>query len=773
MSTSRRSPRRTGNLPAELTNFVGRRRALESVTQLLSSNRLVTLTGPGGVGKSRLAVEVAEGIRRRFPDGVWLVELAEIDDPLGVSRTIARVLDVRDQSHGDPIDTLGGYLQSRRVLLVLDNCEHLAAATATVAHTLLRFAPQLRILTTSRQALGVNGEHVHVLPPLTSPAGAEDATVAELLEFEAVQLFLDRSRSVAPDFEITDENRSAVRVLCSCLDGIPLAIELASARLRSMTIEQIASRVEDLPDLLSNAHGATGRQQALNALMNWSFQLCTPAEQEVWTRVSVFVGSFDLAAATAVCERTNLTCPDVLAALAGLVDKSVLVLAVHPDASYRFLEPIRQFGRAELNHGGKESETRQLHCGHFAKLVAQSHLEEFGPNQLPHLRQMRHHHADICSAMQFAMLSGRVEAIVIAGALRIYWHSTGSLTEGRSWLAAALDQHPDADYVRAQAQWADTWLALMQGDTDSAVAETAAGLVLSQKIESEHLRHRFGLASGVASLHSGDLTTAAETLQAAYLGCESRDDLVGMSIALVQLALTSIMLGDYEASSAYASNSVQLSERNGESWYKAHAHWALSISLWRQGKPESAVIELNTSIELMTEFGERLVLARSFEVLGWIATDSGEFIRGAQLIGMSTRLWDDTGAALSAFGRLDFLHEECVAKLDEELGTAGLREEMRHGASSSLHDAINFALNRGADAQDTAEYVASGLTAEPEMTKRESQVAELIAIGKSNKEIATALSISIRTVEAHVEHIFNKFDFTSRTQIAVWQHARK
>ncbi|MFC5236136.1 ATP-binding protein [Pseudonocardia zijingensis] len=751
---------------------MGRRQELTALKRLLGTARLVTIIGPGGVGKTRLAVHAATELRRRFSGGAWLIELAEVSHPAHVAQVIAAGLGMRDQSDRDPVDVLAEYLRQRRLLLVLDNCEHLATAVSELLYPLLRRAPDLQVIATSRQALGVTGEHLFPLDPLAVPPAEPAPSLGELLGFESVQLFQERSRAVAPAFAVTEDNRRVVAQLCARLEGLPLAIELAAARMRSLTVAQIAARLDDMAGLLAGGNeGGQPRQRALSALMGWSFELCTPAERLAWIRTSVFAGTFDLEAATAVCGLPNPDDAGVLDALAGLVDKSILTRVGDSAPRYRFLEPIRQFGRARLAESGDEHATRERHCAYFRDLVGRADAECFGPAQLDWLVRLQQVNADVRAALEFSLQNDGVDAAAIAGALRVYWHSSGSLSEGRRWLGTVLRVYAEPDRRRGLALWTDGWLALMQGRVEAALPALREGRELAESRADADLRDDMALAFGVAEMHTGDLVAARDTLSAAYRGFRARGDHVGTAIALVQLALLECVGGDADAAAAHGAECVRLSERHGESWYRAHGHWVLAVAWWRSGRAEEAIEELRASIHLMRQFGERLVMARSFEVLGWIAADQGDPDRAVRLLGMADRLWSDTHATLSAFGRLSTFHDRCIADLERRMGAEALQRGMTAAAGIPLDAAIAYALG---EPEPRARPAVEGhrTSASSELTRREWEVAGLLADGKANRQIAAQLVISLRTVEAHVEHILNKLGFRSRAQVASWYVAQ-
>ncbi len=387
-----------GALPAELTSFVGRRREVALTRRLLSRSRLLTLTGVGGVGKTRLALRMAAEVRRTFPDGVWFVELAALHDPQLVPHSMASALELRQVS-AEPTADLAQYLERKQLLVVLDNCEHLSQAVAVMVSKLLAAAPGLRVLATSRHVLGVEGEQILAVPPLSTPSEETRVEAGDATHYESVALFLERATAVAPDFAIVDGNRAAVTELCRRLDGIPLAIELAAVWLRILSPAQMVDRLEDRFRLLTTVRpAAPARQQALDAAIAWSFELCSSAEQLLWSRLSVFAGGFDLEAAEEVCSGDGIARDEVLGLLANLVNKSIMTrqqTSDHTAAWYQMLETIRQYGAARLPGPESVHELRTRHRDHYRSMAGRYAAEGFGPEQANWIIRLRREHGNV------------------------------------------------------------------------------------------------------------------------------------------------------------------------------------------------------------------------------------------------------------------------------------------------------------------------------------------------------------------------------------------
>ena len=442
---------RTGNLPVDVTTFVGRGQEIAQVRSLLPGCRLVTLTGVGGVGKTRLALRVASELTRAFKDGVWFVELAGLHDPELVPSTIAAVLGIESRGHRTAVSRLAEYLGDREILLILDNCEHLLDACALVASELLRACPGLRMLASTREPLGISGEHLFAVPPLPVPGPDASPTTAQLTEYPAVRLFVERAAAVKPDFSLTPQNKAAVVDICRRLDGLPLAIELAAGRLRALSPRQLQERLQDRYELLTGgSRTALPRQQTLRALMDWSYDLCTPIEQLLWARLAVFEDSFDLPAAERVCSGGDLPEDKMLYVLAGLVDKSVLATAEYDGVvRYHLLGTLREYVIDRLDDGERAA-LRRRHRDWYVEVVDRAEAEWFSSSQVVRYTGLRRDHPNLRAALTYCLQTPGDDGagLALAAALRFYWLMSGYITEGVAWLDRTLAAHPTPDLVR-------------------------------------------------------------------------------------------------------------------------------------------------------------------------------------------------------------------------------------------------------------------------------------------------------------------------------------
>jgi predicted ATPase/DNA-binding CsgD family transcriptional regulator len=773
--------RASGNLPAPTTAFVGRSRELDGVGRLLGSARLVTLTGVGGVGKTRLAVRVAADLRRAFPDGVWVVDLAPLDDPALVTQTAATAIGVRDQSARWPVAVLSDHLADKHLLLVLDNCEHLLDACAVLADALLEAAAELRILATSRQPLGLPSEQTVVVAPLAVPDPDQNVSVDALASYDAVSLFVTRAKGVLPGFRLTERNAAAVAALCTRLDGVPLAIELAVARLRALSPEQVLDRLDERFRLLTRgSRTALPRQQTLGAAVDWSYALCSPEECELWGRVSVFAGSFDLHAAENVCADGKLPRESILDVTAGLVEKSVLLREEHQSGvRYRLLETIRQYGRERLAERGDDIRLRRRHRDHYLALAERASANWFGKEGPSWLDRMRVEHPNVRAALDFCLAhpvgtqsgepaSAEVDAgLRLAALLWFGWRGMGLLGEGRRWLDRLLAVGTEPTVTRARALWVTGSLAVLQGDLPAArpMLEESASLAGRLGDTSAHAYAAVFLAQ--VALAEGDAVTAADLLERGLAAHRAAEDPFGTALALVRLSLTASALGDAERASQLAAEYIALCEASGAGWLATFGHFALAVELWRRGDRAGAVDEARTTVRAHWADDDSIGVAEGVEVLAWAAVAGGRADRAARLLGALDRIWRSVGAPLFGLRHLVTHREQCVAESRSMLGDRAFEAAAEQGARLPLHALVGYAL------EEPAAPAAAGVDGPVTLTRREQEVAELVARGLSNKQIASSLVIAQRTAETHVEHVLTKLGFTSRAQIASWVTARK
>src|SRR5277367_4946349 len=762
--------RRTlGNLPAEVTSFVGRRRELADAKRALSKSRLVTLTGVGGVGKTRVAERVARERRRAYPHGVWLVELGELPDPALLTQTILTELGVRGQPSGDALQVLIDSLSSRQLLLVLDNCEHLLDEVAGLSTALLRSCPDLQILATSRAPLHIVGEAVLPVPPMAAPEPDRSGGVAGLTRYDAVALFTERAAAAVPDFAVTEDNYRAVAALCYRLDGLPLTIELAAGRLRSLSPAQILSRLDDRFALLAGGErGRPGRQQTLRASIEWSYQLCTPQEQRLWARLCVFAGSFELDAVEAVCSG-DFAGDEMVDLVSGLVDKSIVVRQERGTVvRYRLLESIRQFGLERLNEAGEGPTLRLAHWQWYAALLRTAKAEWISARQAYWLARLTTESANIRSGLDFCLNEHRdadaVMEILVGLPLGVWW-AHGKLGEGRHWLDEALARSSDVTVLRVRALLRNAILAMVGGEVAAGgqLLDEARGLIpqVGDPMVLAQLHH---VAARSARL-AGDLPRAISELEQALPMPASGTDLDFYLDILTLLTFYAAMAGQHARSKACYEEIIQLTGPRGESLHRANALMALGLDAWRRGDPVSAVELQRSGLEIKLGLDDQLGTAVGLEALAWGVGALGQHKRAAQLLGTAEVLWDSTGGSLATlFPELIGEHDKSVAAARAALGDQGYAAALQRGSQIPLDQVLD-------DAEHTRRSTRSG---QPEtggagsLTLREEEVAGLLAQGMSNKAIAQSLVIAQRTAATHVANVMVKLGLTSRSQVAAW-----
>ena len=757
--------RSAGGLRGELTEFVGRRAELAQVRDALAGARLVTLTGPGGIGKTRLALRAAAGAGRAFRDGVWLAELTGLRDPGLLVAEVARSLGLSDKSARWAVASLVDYLKGRQLLLVLDGCEHLADACAVMADALLRGCPGLRIIATSRHVLGVAGEVTIAVLPMAVPAEDSPNRPEELLGYEAVRLFVGRGAAVLPGFAVDEGNGAAVAGVCRALDGIPLAVELAAVRLRSLSPAQILDRLDSRFQLLSGG-GPAGQphHRTLQAALEWSYELLTDGEQAMWRRVSVFSGSFDLDAAEAICAVGRVAPGQIADLIDALVAKSILLREGQGTARYRLLDTIRELGLAKLRGRGNERALRRRHRAYYAALAARQ--EAFGPRRAEWIAALDADHENLRAALEFS-LSEPGEAAAgaeIACDLWRYWETHGHLTEGRRILAELLDRLDRACPARLRALWSAGFLAQFQGDIPAAtrLLETClsearqAGDVSAEAWASSFL--------GWDVYYDGDIDQGHALARTALRLHREAGDHVGVVMALMQIGYIHLCAGEAEPAADWFAQCAAVCASSGNVWYHAYSQWGLAV-VALLGDQEGAAELGCAALRVIRCMDDAMGGVLCLDTLAWAAAAGHEARRAVALAAAAERAW----AAIPATpaGPLRAHHDEALRVARAALPGAEYRAAFAKGTAMDPAEAIAFALGEPARPRPDPGRAGPG-----QLTRRERDVAALVARGQSNGQIAASLIISVRTVETHVQHIMDKLGCSTRAQIAAWSAAR-
>ncbi|MFE5700809.1 ATP-binding protein [Rhodococcus koreensis] len=756
----------TGNLPHELTSFVGRRREIGEVRRLLSVSRLVTLTGVGGVGKTRLALRVAAESSRAFDDGVWSVGLGELNDPGAVVDEVLSALRLSEGRSAAPESVLVEYLSPRKLLLVLDNCEHLIEPVADLAVTLLRACPELRILTTSREPLGIGGEAIHRVPPLTMPDPDQVSLAGGGLgRYEAVNLFAERATMAVPDFDITENNKDVIAAICRRLDGLPLAIELAAVRLRAMSVEQILQRLTDRYALLTTgSRGAPARQQTLQWCIDWSHELCSQAERELWARLTVFSGGFELDAIEGICADA-MTSSQVVDVVASLIDKSILIRdEVAGAVRYRLLETLRDYGMERLQETSEFASLLRRHRDWYEHLVLRAESDWISSRQVSWVARLDAEQPNIRAALQFC-LTGPSEANAgsrMASALYPYWRARGRLREGMRWLAQLLAVGGEPGPEQVKALYVLSVLSGLYGDPEASALYVERGGDLAAQLGDRTAEALMADAAGHHTLFTRDAGAACEHFESSLAVFRADRNHLYMIWSLFGLALASGAAGNWSRSDECQQEILELTGTRGEYVYRGWASWTTGMRARQRGEYSRAKALATQGLQLARSVDDRISAAGCIEVLSWIAVDEGVPRRAAELMGAAEALAQRVGSPSIIYPNLHLEHARIEQEARRAIGDRVFETAFRHGLEARFEDAAAYAVD---------EKSGSDISVEPgptSLTRREQQVAELVAEGLTNRAIAGKLVISQRTAQGHVEHILSKLGFTSRAQIAAW-----
>ncbi|MGH2463677.1 MAG: ATP-binding protein [Candidatus Limnocylindria bacterium] len=648
------------NLPRQLSTFIGRSDALSEASQRLMSTPLLTLTGPGGVGKTRLALELAARSMDDFPDGAWVIELATLSDGALVAETVAGALRVKDQPAVPILTTLAEHLETERVLLVFDDCEHVLDAVADVIDELLRACPHVRVLATSREALGLSGESLFPVPSMSLP-DAPSASVADLEDWEAVRLFVDRARAVQPVFALNDHNAAAVFQICRRLDGIPLAIELAAARVKALPPEQIAARLDDRFRLLTGGSRlALPRHRTLKAAMDWSFDLLTDVERALLTRLAVFAGTFSLDAVEAVCSSDGVDREEVLDLLTRLIDQSLVVVeAGAGEARYRLLDTVQQYAMERLVAADPEGTSRGRHAAHMLEVAERSAPMLFaGPAAGPAFEAFSADHDNLRAALQWTDHAPEASAtqLRLAASLWRYWEIGGNLIEGRSWLTRALARTDgEISELRATALTGLGSLAAQQGDVAAAVAAHEEALETQRQLGDPN-----GIAYAASNLANvcverGDFVRARALYEESISILRPTTNARGMAFALLNLADVAARQGDADEARRLSDDGTGIFRAEGDLIGVALALGRGATFSLQQGDTADARTRHEEALDIFRRFGDGRGVARSLMFLGDIAAVEGHLDEAESLYGSSIahrRDLGDRGGQATACDRL-------------------------------------------------------------------------------------------------------------------------
>ncbi|HEY1702380.1 MAG TPA: protein kinase [Trebonia sp.] len=723
-------PPRRAALPAELSSFVGREEELQRLATLLSTARAVTVTGPGGIGKSRLALRSAMEAAPRFRDGVRLIQVPEAADPSRLAGLVANSLGLPDQYEGAGLRDVIGYLRTRELMLVLDTCDQMLGACADLAEAIIRDTDGITLLMTSRQPLGVPGEHCLRLPPLPVPA-----PFGSPAKGDAVDLFEQRAAAATSGFTVTAANAADVIRLCRRLDGVPLAIEMAATKLRALPLSELADRMDRKFDVLARINSPVPRHRSLRTTAQWTYEQCTPAERTLWQRLSVFTDTFDLTAAEQVCTDSSLDADTMTDVLVALADKSVVAFQETADSGrYRLPDAYRNLGAEQLEASGEAGEFQARHFACYDGLAREFADNFLGPDGLILLRELRGEHLNIQAALERALtgpagqpavtgqpvvtgqaaldgqptLSGHVsptgelaprpttvslaDAVGLIVSLADFWHTEGQLQQGRYWISQALGRCEGPSRERALALIIDGYLATAGGNARDAAGQIREGIEMAAALGEEEVCARGYLHLTQALTYSARYPEAAAAGAGADRRLSALGDQAGLFRLQPDLGLIDVLSGSAQQAAARCEAALRESP-HGANWIRGYLYTVLAFAQLRMpGREAECADSARRSLRVHQEIGNRIGMAHALELLGWLAALSNRHKRSAWLLGAANSLWDAAGSRLCNVPRLQELHNSAETTARAALSQRQFSGIQAMAADSPLNEVIAFAI---------------------------------------------------------------------------------
>ena len=755
----RRLTKRT-NLSEEITSFLGRETELSQLESEISRHPMVTITGPGGMGKSRIALRLAAKLLDKFADGVWVIELEALADPALVPHELANRLGIHEVAGEELIETVSAQLESWSCLLVLDNCEHLPEACALLCNRLLGSCPDLKILATSRQPVGALKERVWRLPPL-SLAETGSSTAAQS---EAARLFIERAWPDLAPGEVGPDRSAAIAQICRRLEGIPLAIELAAARAKVMEVGELVKRLDDRLRLLTGGRGAVPRHQTMRAAVDWSYQLLEPQERTLFRRLSVFAGGFSLPEVEEICVGDGVAPEEVLDLLTRLLDKS-LVMPIEVgerQSPMRMLATLQQYAQEQLGDEGEVTTYSRRHAAYFVRLAEQSRDLQNSPEYSGRLDFLEREHDNLRAALATCQGISADLNLRLATALIGFWDARGYLTEGADWLDKALSTWPEETALRADALGAAGWLAQRRGQFERAADYLADSVRIASAVGDRVVQARSLRNLALVTVLTGGVDQAVPLMTEALSIAESLGDRAGTAGALLVMALAAYFRGEFGQATAYAEQSLTLHRELGDEKVAAFLLACLATVALDRNDIGSARASLIESLEISRRLHERVDVAFVLESCARLAAATAEPARGVRLGAAAAAIRRVAGAPSAPLwsAMVEATLAPARAGASQEAPATGAELGPELGLDEALRETLDWLVSMRLD--------AAPLRADTVLTKRELEIASLIGRGLRNRAIADRLFLSVRTVDAHVEHIRDKLDFRSRAQIAAW-----
>jgi predicted ATPase/DNA-binding CsgD family transcriptional regulator len=751
------------NLPGELSRFVDRDRELSALRRLLLEQRLLTLVGPGGVGKTRLALRLADGVRKQFPNAIWLVDLSLLKEPEMLATTIAHTVGILEESDTDPVEQLISELGSQRVLMVLDNCEDIVESTAILSERLLRSCPHLTLLATSRERLGVSGELVWRVEPMEVPLPGRRYDSEELAQVGAVALFLDRARRSSPAFEVDRQNAELVTDLVRQLEGLPLAIELAAAWTGVLSTEDLFARLSDRFRILtSRQRTMPSRHRSLRAAIDSSYDYLSDPEKRLFRSLGVFAGGWSVESMEAVCE---LSADDAFELLARLVDRSLVTMQPPAAGSTRYgmLGSLREYAVERLREAGELKPASHAFCAYFLHLAESANKHIYQPAGAGWLAVLDVERDNCRSALETALAEDPASAIRLAAALTSYWDFRGFYTEGRIRLTAAVQAAPEPTAALAESLRGLGTMAWAQGDQRFAIRQARRALSVAGRLGDADGGVRALQQLAQIRFAAGDLAKARARLERAIPIARGLRDPDALGLCFFRLGLVALAERRWEEAEQLLLESIRLGRAADDSERVAVASTFLGRVYLETGRLDQAEATLQESLATGRHHASPRQVARTLIAMAAVAAQRGDGARAAWLAGASAGLLELVGVNLT-----QPLDSYTDARLQRALEARGSSRSFAAGHAADVRAAIRFALDEKDEQAAAAGAGPRRAGVEGGLTKRQLVVARLVAEGLTNREIAARLYISERTAEGHVEQIRNKLGFSSRSQVAAW-----
>ena len=758
------------NIPIPLTSLVGRQQEVQEIIQVLSTTRLLTLLGPGGVGKTRLAIEAANAAARKFPNGVCWVDLASLMDPSLIPQTIAKALELYLAPNQAPLEIVEKYLQSKQKLLVLDNCEHLIAACAELVEHLLSICSKLQVLTASREELGIFGEVTWHVPSLPFPDTQSLTSIQTLLEFPSIRLFLERAAAVSPGYSLTESNSQSIALICQKLDGMPLAIELAAARIKLLSTKEIAARLDDRFELLmGGSRTALPRQQTLRATLDWSYELLTDSEQRLFRCLSVFADFFSLEAAEQVAH-LNLSISEhtiVLDLLVQLVTKSLIKVKIEAPASktgtrYQMLETIREYAREKLTAAGETVEVHTAYLNYYLWFVKQAEPKLYNQEQNAWSDHLELEFDNFRTALEWSIENkdiGSAAELVIN--IDRFWQLRGYYCEASMWLDRILALGGIADATHAELLLSRGFFSRAQGEYDQAAAYIETSLAIFESLGDISGKAQANAIMGIIKVFHGEREKGIEFLEESLKTFQEIGDEWQIARALLYISDSYNREGDHKKAALLSQECLSLFTKLGDSWGIAFAAGVAGEIAREEGDLIQAKAYFRDNLVFLTQHGLKGEIPFPLESLALIEISEQNYKRALYLWGAAEVFREQANSPLPPAYQSDYQKYLMVAQ--DKLGETAYLAAIEEGRELLSEDVIDLATHDNAILPETSSATGEEPMMEFHLTKREIEILRLVATGITDAQVAKELFLSTRTVSKHLESIYNKLQVNSRT----------